>query len=198
MGIHETPTPEHWNYFLALEDDVVRMSRYLEPTTDNFESYSLELMRILFGAASEVDVVSKRLCQKLSNQSKADNITKYKKEILASYPQFTSVIVEIPRFGLTLTPWVQWKTDPSPFWWRAYNNVKHHRHTHFAEASLKHTLNAVAGLFVLLLFYYREEGQNGQLNPDPVIFRAGAPFHVDRLMWGPGANVYQLLPDGNG
>ena len=67
-----------------------------------------------------------------------------------------------------------------------------------SEASLKHTLNAVAGLFVLLLFYYREEGQNGQLNPDPVIFRAGAPFHVDRLMWGPGANVYQLQPDDNG
>ncbi len=80
MGIHEAPTPQHWNYFLALEGDVVRMSRYLELTTDNFESYSLELMRILSGAASEVDVVSKRLCQKSNDKSKADNITKYKKE----------------------------------------------------------------------------------------------------------------------
>lgn len=79
-----------------------------------------------------------------------------------------------------------------------YNNVKHHRHTHFAEASLKYTLNAVAGLFVLLLFYYREEGQKGQLNPDPVIFRAGIPFRVDRVAWGPPAIVYQLLPDGDG
>lgn len=198
MGIHETPTPQHWNYFLALEDDVVHLSRYLEPTTDNFDSYSLELARILFAAASEADVVSKRLCQKLKEKSKADNITKYKKEILAVYPQIVSAVVEIPRFGLKLTPWVQWETDASPLWWRAYNNVKHHRHTHFAEASLKHTLNAVAGLFVLLLFYYRDEGQAGQLNPDPTIFRAGSPFHVDRLMWGPGANVYQLAVDGDG
>jgi len=198
MGIHEAPTPQHWNYFLALEDDVVRLSRYLEPTKDNFDSYSLELARILFAAASEADVVSKRLCQKLKKNSKADNITKYKTEILAAYPQIVSAIVEIPRFGLTLTPWVQWETEASPLWWRAYNNVKHHRHTHFAEASLKHTLNAVAGLFVLLLFYYREEGQNGQLNPNPTIFRAGNPFHVDKQMWGAGTNFYQLATDGDG
>ena len=154
MTIQETPTLQHWNYFLALEDDVVRMSRYLELTSDNFDSYSLELVRILFGAASEVDVVSKRLCQKLNEKSNANNITKYKQEILAVYPQITSVVIEIPRFGLTLTPWVQWNiTDSSPLWWRAYNNVKHHRHTHFAEASLKNTLNSVGGLFVLLLFY---------------------------------------------
>lgn len=197
MGIHEAPTPQHWNYFLALEDDVVRISRYLELTTDNFESYSLELMRILSGAASEVDVVSKRLCQKANDKSKANNITKYKAEILAAYPQITSTVVEIPRFGLTLTPWDQWKTDANPLWWRAYTKVKHQRHTHFAEASLKHALYAVAGLFVLLLFYYREEGMNGQLNPDPVIFRVDIPFHVDRVAWGPPAIVYQLLSDGD-
>lgn len=198
MGIHESPTPEHWNYFLALEDDLVRMARYLEPTTANFEAYSLELARILFGAASEVDVVSKRLCRQLDEKSKADNITKYKKELVSAYPQIVSSVVMIPRFGLTLTPWVQWKTDPSPHWWRAYNNVKHHRHTHFAEASLKHTLNAVAGLFVLLLFYYREEGQKGELSPNPVLLRVRAPFFVDRHMWGAGGNVYRLLADDAG
>lgn len=197
MGIHEAPTPQHWNYFLALEDDVVRLSRYLEPTSENFDSYSLELARILFAAASEVDVVAKRLCQELDTKSKANNIIKYKKEILAAHPGMVSAIVEIPRFGLILRPWIQWETDDSPLWWRAYNNVKHHRHTHFAEASLKHTLNAVAGLFVLLLFYYRNEGQNALLAPDPTIFRAGAPFHVDRPMWGPVVNIYQLAPNGD-
>lgn len=198
MGIHEAPTPQHWNYFLALEDDVIRLSRYLEPTKDNFDSYSLELARILFAAASEVDVVAKRLCQELNSKSRPDSITKYKSEILAAQPQMTSAVVEIPRFGLTFTPWKQWKADPSPRWWRAYNNVKHHRHTHFPEASLEHTLNAVAGLFVLLLFYYRSEGQNGKLTPNPTILRAGAPFHVDRIMWESGAYVYKLVPSGDG
>jgi hypothetical protein len=40
MGIHEMQTPSHWNYFLALEEDVVRLSRYIEFTQDHFSAYS--------------------------------------------------------------------------------------------------------------------------------------------------------------
>jgi hypothetical protein len=184
MGIQETKIPQHWNYFLALEDDVLRLSRYLEPTQHNFDSYSLELARILFSASSEVDVVFKRLCQKLNSQSKAASIGKYKQEILAGYPQLVSTTIEIPRFGLTLTPWERWGIDEKPLWWTAYNKVKHHRHTHFTEASLKHTLNAVAGLFIVLLFYYHAEGQIERLQPISSLFHTGSPFRIDRPMWG--------------
>ena len=192
MGITETPTPQHWNYFLALEDDVVRMSRYLEPTKANFDAYSLELARILFAAASEIDVVSKCLCVKLDPESRADNINKYRNEILASRQEIVTSIAEIPRFGLTLTPWEPWGSEENPLWWKAYNNVKHRRDTHFKEASLKNTLNAVAGLFVLLLYFYDDEAQRGELSPDPRLFRAGHPFVTDRLAWGTRAIVYQL------
>lgn len=193
MGIQERAILLHWNYFLALEEDVVRLSRYLEPTESNFNAYSLELARILFAAASEVDVVAKQLCKKLNSKSKARVITEYRKDIVGAYPQLPSAIVDISRFGLTLTPWDQWENGESPIWWRAYNNVKHQRHTHFAEASLKNTLNAVSGLFVLLLFFYREEARHGQLAPDPGLFRIGYPFHVDRSMWGVDTNLYQLI-----
>jgi hypothetical protein len=135
------------------------------------------------------------LCQRLSEKSKADNIEKYRKEMLLTYPQIPDVRVLVPRFGLTLNPWEQWHENASPFWWRAYNNVKHRRHTHFAEANLKNSLNAVAGLFVLLLFFYREEGQNGLLIPDPAVFRAGPPFVVDHAFYAPHATIYQLALD---
>lgn len=39
MGIHETESPKYWNYFLALEADLVNLSRYIEFTEDNFSSY---------------------------------------------------------------------------------------------------------------------------------------------------------------
>ena len=184
MGIHERPILQHWNYFLALDDDIERMSRYIEPAHANFNSYSLELARIIFAAASEVDVVSKMLCKKINPNSNADSIKKYKEEILPCIPAIPGAIVSVPRFGLTLNPWEQWAEGKTPLWWSAYNNVKHHRHTHFADANLKHTLNAVAGLFVLLLFYYRDEGENARLNPAPRFFRAGHPFQV-------GTNVYE-------
>jgi hypothetical protein len=196
MGIEEAPTPEHWNYFLALEDDVDRLSRYLEPTQVNFPAYSLELARILFGAASEIDVVAKRLCEQISENSQADNIVKYREKIVAHYPQITEARVHLPKFGLTLNPWQQWGVENSPFWWKAYNNVKHHRHTHFADANLKNSLNATAALFVLLLFFYKAEAQQGRLNPNPRLFRAGTPFQVDNPFYAPHTFTYQLLPAG--
>jgi hypothetical protein len=65
MGIQVAPVKQHWNYFLALEEDIVHLSRYLEPAEANFGAYSLELTRILIAAASEVDVVAKLYCKTL-------------------------------------------------------------------------------------------------------------------------------------
>ena len=192
MGIHETQTHSHWNYFLALEEDVVRLSRYIEFTQDNFSAYSLELARVLFSAASEVDVVAKQLCARLDAARQADNIAKYREIIQPALPILADTLVLVPRFGLTLNPWEQWRNDANPFWWKAYNNVKHHRHTHFADASLENALNSVAGLFVLLLFFYREESQNARLMPDPVLFKIGAPFTIDYLAFGGPGTFYQL------
>ena len=193
MGINEVPTLQHWNYFLALDDDAAHMARFLEPTQSNFDSYSLELARILFAAASEVDVVSKRLCQKIKENSKAKSIDKYREEIISRYPLIPSALVSVPRFGLTLNPWEQWGENKKPLWWEAYNNVKHHRHTHFADANLKHALNAVAGLFVLLLFYYQDEGKNARLNPAPSFFRAGHPFEVGTNVFEASQTIYTYV-----
>jgi hypothetical protein len=192
MGMQEIKTPKHWNYFLALEDDVARLSRYVELAEDNFDCYSLELARILSSAASEVDVVAKQLCRKLNPDSKADSINAYRKEILPAYPWLNNAEVLAPRFGLTFCPWGHWGEDKNPLWWKAYNNVKHERHTHYAEASLKHTLNAVTGLFLAILIFYREEGASGQLAPNASIFRAGPPLAVDQMFYAPHTMVFQM------
>lgn len=185
MGIEEKVTPIHWNYFLALEEDVAHLARFLELTTANFESYSIELGRMLFAAASEVDVVAKQYCQQINPEARAGNITSYKTAITNRHPLFNSIKVHMPRFGLTLEPWANWAGKSQPLWWRAYNKVKHERHEHFAEANLKNTLNAVAALYVMLIFFYREEAESGRLGPNPRLFLMGEPFTMDSLFWGP-------------
>lgn len=192
MGIQESPTPRHWNYFLALEDDLGRLSRYLEPTEANFEAYSLELARILFAAASEVDVVAKQLCKQIDPASTANNIDQYRAELMGHRPEIVQSHVSIPKFGLSLSPWERWAHNQNPIWWKAYNKVKHERHLHFPEANLKHALNSVAGLFSLLLFHYSQEAHDGALSPDPVLFRAGAPFQVDKLFYAPHTFTYRV------
>ncbi|WP_236175663.1 hypothetical protein [Pseudomonas pseudonitroreducens] len=154
MGITTSRTKAHWNYFLALERDIERISRYIEISEDNFSVYSLELAHTLFAASSEVDTVAKILCEKARPGSGCANMMQYRELIMESIPEFSGTEVYIPRYGLTLTPWSNWNEGKSPDWWRSYNQVKHERDTHFNQATLKNTLNSMGALLVMVLNYY--------------------------------------------
>ena len=172
MVILTSPSLAHWNFFLALEKDLEVLSRYIEFTETNFTCYSLEVSRILFSAASEVDVVAKQLCVKINPTSTASNINQYRDEIRTAYPSLQSFKVTIPRFGLELAPWSNWSDVTGvPDWWTAYNKVKHQRNTDYHKGNLKNCLNAAAALFVLILYFYKEKAENAELIPIPSLFR---------------------------
>lgn len=144
----------HWNYFLALDGDLERASRYVEFAPENYKTYSIEFAHLLFAASSEVDVVAKGLCEHLDSNAPRRNIKDY--EILFNRLELGFHLSEIwvPRYNLTLHPWENWGRGESPDWWASYNNVKHHRSTHFHEATLEHALNAMAGLLAMTFTYY--------------------------------------------
>lgn len=182
MGIHIKPVPKHWNYFLCIEEDILALSRWIEFSDDNFSCYSLELARLLMVCASEVDVVAKTLCRRLKAEKKASSIHRYQAILIDEYPSLPSSQVGMPRFGLTLTPWRNWSLpDTPPIWWTANNKVKHHRSEYFREASLQHVLNSAAGLFTLLVLYYRLQEASitpaSQLfEPNQFAYRDGSHF----------------------
>jgi len=172
MAISTSKSLEHWNYFLALEKDLENLSRYVEFCQSNFNCYSIEMARILLASASEVDVIAKQVCKQLNLDSKADKIHQYRNEIKREYPQIPGFKVKIPRYGLTLTPWLNWnKNRFVPIWWTAYNKVKHHRNIDFIKANLENVLNAVSGLFVITLYYYKEQAENAKLIPVQSLLR---------------------------
>src|SRR3989304_5354141 len=152
MGIQAGPTDEHWNYLLSIERDLETLSRYVEFDKRNFACFSIEIARIILAAGAETDVVCKQLCKKQNSRSRAASINAYRSEIVLFLPTISDFQILVPRFGLTLKPWDEWRAqDGVPFWWTGYNKVKHHRHSHYHEANLKNALNAVAGLFVMVL-----------------------------------------------
>jgi len=181
VAIQTSTIEPHWNYLLALDSDLAQLARYVEFDARNFECFSLEIARILLAAAAECDVVAKQLCEVLQPGCGADNINTYRVTIVQHLPQVRAFEVVVPRYGLSLRPWDEWN-QPSgvPLWWTANNKVKHQRHTHFHEATLKNALNAVAGLLVLLLYLYRGRAERGDLVPTPQILRAG-PQHIARI-----------------
>lgn len=143
----------HWDYYIALENDIKELSRYIEFDGSNFKVHSIELTRLLLTASSEVDVVLKELCKFIEPGSKADNINSYKKVIKEKLPAIINTGVTCPLYGLSLAPWSNWMGDENPEWWRSYNKVKHERSNNYKRANLENVLNSVAGLFVSNIFY---------------------------------------------
>lgn len=147
----------HWQYYLSLVDDLDRLSRYVELAEDNYATYSTELTRILLAAGSEVDVVAKLHCARVTPDATPSTIVDYGNILLPAYPGVTSVEVSIPRCRLGFKPWSEWTTTDRPSWWGSYNKVKHERHTHFRQANLGNVLQAVAGLCVLVSYLHYDD-----------------------------------------
>jgi hypothetical protein len=59
--------------------------------------------------------------------------------------------------------------ETSPDWWKAYNKVKHQRSEHFDHANLHNALNALAGLFVMLIYAFPDEAAAGMLAPPELL-----------------------------
>jgi hypothetical protein len=191
MGIQAAKIEGHWNYFLAIERDVEVLSRYVEFDKQNFKCFSIEIARILIAAGAEVDVVCRQMCRAKNPNSEADNIREYRDEITLAIPQIPDFQVLVPRFGLTLQPWNEWRSNArAPLWWTAYNMIKHHRDSEYHRASLKNALNAVAGLFVVVLYLYEEKARSGELLPSPQLLTVSDTYNGGFIIGG--APVYRI------
>jgi hypothetical protein len=154
MATYNTPM-YHWNYFLAIEQDLERLSRYIEFSKFNMKTFSIELTHLLLSASSEIDVVMKQLCLFIDSKSKPNNMDEYKSIINLNIPKICDEEVTIDRFGLSYKPWIKWCGKGNPDWWRSYNNVKHQRDKYFNEANLENTINSVCALYVSVLYFYK-------------------------------------------
>lgn len=145
----------HWEYFLAIESDLERCSRYVEFCSDNYCTYSLEFARIIMASCSEFDTVIKLLCKSIEPCKNPDTILAYYPILSSKYPNFTSYEMYIPRYKISLQPWKDWNSKGSPYWWsKGYNKIKHERDKYYRSACLYNTLNAVSGLLCGILYYY--------------------------------------------
>jgi len=150
----------HWNYFLALERDLENISRYIEFSNDNMDTYSIELARILMSATQEIDVIMKQYCTRLDSTRKASKIHDYQTIILDKAPIFFEEEVFVHRFGLSYKPWKTWTKTMPPDWWTSNNKIKHDRYNQFKQANLKNAINAVGALFLSNIALYITEFPN--------------------------------------
>ena len=164
-------TFKFWQFFLAIESDLTRTTRFVEFNEDNFKTYSVEFARILLSASSEVDVLFKELCSITNPNKSYNNIKDYRECITSNYPKFYTFEVLIPQYDLVRKPWKEWPPNSTinPSWWDSYNNVKHQRVKNYQEANLENAIDSVAGLFEVVLYLWSAKKYPVRLRPSPQI-----------------------------
>lgn len=170
----------HWQYLLALDSDLKTVSRYVEIVPENFKTYSIEFVHLLLAAGSEIDVVAKAICKAVAPNEAAEKIDQYRRIITNAYPKFSNLTFSVPGSGIPLAPWKSWETPlpntpKNPDWWTSYNKVKHYRDVRFGEANLENSINALAGLFAMVLYLY--QGGINELMPLPAMLVLDTPYY---------------------
>ena len=144
----------HLEYYMALESDLEKCSRYVDFSETNFTTHSLEFARIIMAACAEIDTIAKEFCNLINTQSTSRNILEYANEILSVSPNITKIEIASPRYNLKVKPWDSWGGTVSPNWWKANNNIKHDRANNYEDANFFNALSATGGLLSILLYFY--------------------------------------------
>lgn len=148
----------HWNYFLAIEKNLENLSRYIEFSENNLQTYSIEIAHILLSSSSEVDVMLKQFCKLIEPNSNPNNINDYKNIILSSGSDIVDQKILISRYGLEYKPFENWITDgENPVWWKSHNRVKHNRNEYYYQANLQNVVNSVGALLLVNIYFYEKQ-----------------------------------------
>jgi hypothetical protein len=144
----------HWNYYLAVEDDMIKTSQYVEISFDNMATFSVEYTKIILSAASEVDVLLKQIYLSLGYKKQKPNFNDYCKSIKEKLESLITEELCLERYGISLKPFTEWEKGLEPNWHKAYNNLKHNRTENYKDANLENTLLSLSALYSTVIHYY--------------------------------------------
>jgi len=162
-------SPEHYTRaFSIIQNDLIKLFEYVEPSDINLDTYSYRIHEILMRTCIEIEANFKAIAKanifnpkdnkgRLKDEN-SWNIKDYKKINITH--RLSSYKVFIPIWNgsnSTFEPFVEWNTSESLSLYQSYNKSKHDRQNQFKEANLKNTLNAIGGLLVLLSSQFRTE-----------------------------------------
>lgn len=195
----------HWKYYLSLENQVINTFQFSSLDKVNDSNFSFEYLKLIQIICSEIDVLCKSFCNFLGN-SETDTIAKYAATITVKHTNIKTTTVyckENPdNIYEPFTLWeytfstnvngVQRVNGTPPKWWTIYNKLKHDRMStnslynkeNYKLANQNNVMNALAGLFLLEMFYYKDLAENENPN-NPNI--PGQPSILFELKdWGNG------------
>lgn len=164
----------YWNYYLELEKDTFQCHRYCEIDELNDNSYSIKYLQLLLHICSEIDVLSKKVCSIVDNnhyfKSEKATINDYKKIFKKYLPTLNDEIVVLKNYRYRdIQPWKGINSNETPFWWKSYNVLKHHRdeNNNYTLATQKTLMYSISALYILLEYccalYYTNNNSGDEM-----------------------------------
>lgn len=184
----------YWRYFLSIEDDFIRATRYVELCEDNYETYSIEFTRLLTSICAEIEIVLKLLCKEESVDATQFNINDLHKCLYTKqYSKLHENIISLLSHNIEdIQPWKEWEDlSKNPEWWQAYNDIKHSRDEKFKNANLKNVTFALSALFIIELYLY-----DRKYNDSPSIKSALYDYRYFDEALTVGRQKKVIYPDG--
>lgn len=157
-----------WNYYLYLEEDFMKLTRYINIHSNNYKTFSDEIHKQLLSVAMEFENINKEINKELGNKlNDRCNIVEFGKWLFDSVTDYENIVIEIKfsKENLILNPFKKEKfkekngkeIEQIP-WWRAYNQIKHDRYKNYIDVNFEHLLNALAALLYCEMYLVKEIG----------------------------------------
>lgn len=147
--------PRHYvRAFLLIQQDLIHLFDYLEPSDTNLKAYSHRVHQLLMRTCVEVEANLTAILVENHYKKKSSVLSMQDYQLVDSTHHLSSYEVRLPGWsgshGLR-SPFSGWKAQPSGLpWYRAYNKSKHDRHSSFHLATFDALLDSVAGLVALM------------------------------------------------
>lgn len=147
--------------YINIEKGLRSIFDYIEPDESNKNTFSFELYSILLRACTEVELNCKQIMEangaKASSMKdyikleKSSKLSKYK-AYYSNWRQMNTETDELDYITKELCPFKEFgeSSPKEPFWYKAYNEVKHNREKNLKNANLENCMNAVAAILILL------------------------------------------------
>lgn len=157
-----------WEYYEDLERQFEDFLVYVPYLEGNEETYSFRLANLLLSIGAHIDSALKEIAKYSYFPSKYPDMLnpigkngKPRKPTIKDYypiseeyelPERVVIFKCLPNRE-NIQPFEKYKRKTGkgkmPYWWKAYNNVKHNFNESFQEAKLKTVRDALAGAFLL-------------------------------------------------
>jgi hypothetical protein len=179
--------PEHYTRaFSIIQDYIVKLFEYIEPSDTNSKTYSFRIHELLMRTCIEVEANFKAIFREniytpttrtgALIHDKNWNIDHFKK--INNTHHLDAYSVELPFWkgsDRIRKPFLEWRSEPSLSWYKAYNQAKHDRLNNFEQACFGTLIDAYSGLFVLLSSQFKD---NGFSPGNPVMGLSGGNYGI--------------------